>query len=202
MTLAYARMQLYQKRLLLNRLNDPESKRELQDLFNVLEQHNINYHPLIIPLSTLDADRFIPAEAFNDLTANEEFIRLANTAVMFDLYLPDYGFVFNVTNTASYRPQEKRSGLEQMVCEALSQPASKEVDLFAPLLGSLDETDRQIDVLDIFRRAILSRLAAEDIVFPLDAYPDLRDSGAVPSNTFNKTNLGKLDSLLSKPPRK
>ena len=105
-------------------------KKALEVLFEMFDKNNIEYRPLAIPVSSLDVDKFIDPQEFQHIVESVEFRGIIHESVIFDFYLPQFGYIFNLDrmSMAANSGMSDAQRLEMIVDESVSRANSRAKD--------------------------------------------------------------------------
>lgn len=188
-------MQLSLKAYYLSKCVD---KKTLEVLFEMFDKNNIEYKPLAIPISSLDIDKFIDPQEFLHIVESVEFRGIIPESVIFDFYLPEFGYIFNLDrmSMAANPGMSDAQRLEKIVNESVSRADSRAKD-WERIEGSMpDITWNFMGELSFLKKATMDYLNSKGIKSLFSVTNNITDSINVnDDNRLGPIAVAKIPAL-------
>ena len=160
-------MKPFQKEALIRTQINPSMQDFARNLFHALTISGTNFESLVIPVLNLELENVIPTGNVADFIKQVNIDRLAQTAIVFDIYIPSKKWVANIKTSLHSNNTYLSSAVNDSVAKMLQQ---NEISNMIPL--SFDK--KPYDLQSILSDAVMTYFNRNNITHPLDFVPALR----------------------------
>ena len=177
----------------------PEQQEELRELFRYLDENDIEYHSLSIPVLDLDLEQFLDASQIGEFVkhVSKHGYGLFVFTINFDIVIPSLKWVFNIKNSYEVNDDYTAGAVRMSVLELTRLFESFYVNELSKDMAR-EASIPELRFEELLEKCVLKKIKSMGLEHPYVNNINLRPSFKTESQmTFNKDNFKVLKALLA-----